>query len=94
MTAREEQLVEEDDAATANPESKDTATADEEEEAAVDMEARAIAEAMQSADASYVPSPSLLSADDSAPLLAQVDGPDLTLFNSNPNVYQAHTVIQ
>lgn len=91
MTAKEE--VEE-DAATANPESEDTATAtaDEEEEAAVDMEARAIAEAMQSADASYVPSPSLLSADDSAPLLAQVDGPDLTVFNSNPNIYQAKGV--
>ena len=91
MTAKEE--VEE-DTATANPESEDTATADEEEkEAAVDMEARAIAEALQSADASYVPSPSLLSADDSAPLLAQVDGPDLTVFNSNPNVYQANTTV-
>lgn len=85
MTAKE---VEE-DVATA-PESDDTAAPEEEE--AVDLEARAIAEAMQSADASYVPSPSLLSADDSAPLLAQVDGPDLTVFNSKPNVYQAKAV--
>jgi hypothetical protein len=84
MTAKE---VVDEDAATA-PES-DTATAEEE---AIDLEARAIAEAMQSADASYVPSPSLLSADDSAPLLAQVDGPDLTIFNSKPNVYQAKAV--
>lgn len=69
-----------------------TASEEQQEEEAEDIEARAIAEAMQSADASYVPSPSLLSADDSAPLLAQVDGPDLTLFNSNPNVYQAKAV--
>ena len=89
MTAKEE--VEE-NAAPANTESEDTDTADDEEEAAVDMEARAIAEAMQSADASYVPSPSLLSADDSAPLLAQVDGPDLTVFNSTDCVYQAKGV--
>lgn len=88
MTAKE---VEE-DTATA-PESDDTATAEEEEEEeAVDLEARAIAEAMQSADASYVPSPSLLSADDAAPLLAQVDGPDLTAFNTKPNIYQAKAV--
>ena len=71
---------------------EETPTTASEEEDAEDIEARAMAEAMQSADASYVPSPSLLSADDSAPLLAQVDGPDLTLFNSNPNVYQAKAV--
>ena len=68
------------------------AAAPEQEDEAIDLEARAIAEAMQSADASYVPSPSLMAADDSAPLMAQVDGPDLTLFNSKPNVYQAKAV--
>jgi len=85
MTAK----VEED--AVEAPESDDTVAAEEQQEAA-DLEAQAIAEAMHSADASYVPSPSLLSADDSGPLLAQVDGPDLTVFNSNPNVYQAKAV--
>eukprot|EP00986_Skeletonema_menzelii_P004911 scaffold1713_cov145-Skeletonema_menzelii.AAC.12 len=80
----------EEDVATAPESETATATADEEE--LVDSEARAIAEAMQSADESYVPSPSLLSAYDSAPLLAQVDGPDLTIFNSKPNVYQAKAV--
>lgn len=57
-----------------------------------ELEARAIAQAMQSADASYVPSPSLLSSDEPEPLLAQVDGPSLVNFNGKPSVYQAKLV--
>lgn len=58
----------------------------------VELEARAIAQAMQSADASYVPSPSLLASDDAHPLLSQVDGPSLSNFNTDPSVYQAKSV--
>lgn len=57
-----------------------------------ELEARAIAQAMQSADASYVPSPSLLTSDAAGPLLAQVDGPSLANFNGKPSVYQAKSV--
>ena len=57
-----------------------------------ELEARAIAQAMQSADASYVPSPSLLASDEADPLLSQVDGPSLVNFNSKPSVYQAKAV--
>mmetsp|Transcript_42409 Transcript_42409/g.76444 ORF Transcript_42409/g.76444 Transcript_42409/m.76444 type:complete len:290 (+) Transcript_42409:114-983(+) len=57
-----------------------------------ELEARAIAQAMQSADASYVPSPSLLTSDDPEPLLTQVDGPSLVNFNGKPSVYQAKSV--
>ncbi|KAL7544069.1 hypothetical protein ACHAXR_013573 [Thalassiosira sp. AJA248-18] len=57
-----------------------------------ELEAKAIAQAMQSADASYVPSPSLLSSDEPEPLLKQVDGPSLANFTNNPSVYQAKSV--
>ena len=57
-----------------------------------ELEARAIAQAMQSADASYVPSPSLLASDEAEPLLSQVDGPSLVNFNTKPSVYQAKSV--
>lgn len=57
-----------------------------------ELEARAIAQAIQSADASYVPSPSLLASDEADPLLSQVDGPSLVNFNSKPSVYQAKAV--
>lgn len=56
------------------------------------LEARAIAQAMESADASYVPSPSLLAADAPLPLLAQVDGPSLGQLGGTPGVYQAKAV--
>lgn len=59
---------------------------------ATEMEARAIAQAMASADASYIPSPSLLSREDSGPLLSQVDGPSLLNYVSSPSVYQAKAV--
>jgi len=57
-----------------------------------ELEARAIAQAMQSADASYVPSPSLLASDEAGPLLSQVDGPSLVDFNGKASVYQAKSV--
>lgn len=60
--------------------------------ATAELEARAIAEAMQSADASYVPSPSLLASDEPAPLLSQVDGPSLEKYTGKPSVYQAKAV--
>eukprot|EP00581_Thalassiosira_minuscula_P016471 CAMPEP_0183719044 /NCGR_PEP_ID=MMETSP0737-20130205/12141_1 /TAXON_ID=385413 /ORGANISM="Thalassiosira miniscula, Strain CCMP1093" /LENGTH=115 /DNA_ID=CAMNT_0025948725 /DNA_START=115 /DNA_END=462 /DNA_ORIENTATION=+ len=70
-----------------------TASSDGENKAAnAELEARAIAQAMQSADASYVPSPSLLASEDPQPLLAQVDGPSLVNFNGKPSVYQAKSV--
>jgi hypothetical protein len=84
--------VEQDDDVSDPAAAADDDDVDDEEQKAADLEARAIAEAMQSADASYVPSPSLLAADDAAPLLSQVDGVDLTIFNSKPNVYQAKAV--
>ncbi len=62
---------------------------------AEELEARAIARAMQSADAAYIPSPSLLASDDPYPLLYQVDGPNLIESNiavSQPSVYQAKSV--
>jgi len=57
-----------------------------------ELEARAIAQAMQSADASYIPSPSLLASDEPEPLLLQVDGPSLVQFSGKPSVYQAKAV--
>jgi hypothetical protein len=68
---------------------------DGEESNPEELEARAIARAMQSADAAYVPSPSLLASDDPYPLLSQVDGPNLIESNiavSQPSVYQAKSV--
>lgn len=60
--------------------------------AAEELEARAISQAMQSADAAYVPSPSLLASDDPSSLLSQVDGPSLVDFRCTPSVYQAKSV--
>ena len=58
-----------------------------------DLEEKAIAQAMESADASYIPSPSLLASDDPNPLLSQVDGPSLSSeFLTTPSVYQAKSV--
>lgn len=58
-----------------------------------ELEARAIAQAMASADASYVPSPSLLASEDPNPLLSQVDGPSLASdLIVTPSVYQAKSV--
>ena len=58
-----------------------------------DLEAKAIAHAMASADGSYVPSPSLLASEDPNPLLSQVDGPSLSSdVLQTPSVYQAKSV--
>lgn len=79
----------------ANGDEKSDASVDGESNNAADaaeLEARAIAQAMQSADASYVPSPSLLASDEPEPLLSQVDGPSLVNFNSKPSVYHAKSV--
>lgn len=76
----------------ASSEQPEITTANGEAEA-LELEARAIAQAMASADASYVPSPSLLAADEAEPLLSQVDGPSLTSdFIGNPSVYKAKAV--
>lgn len=78
---------------SADTESESTASANAGGKADnAELEARAIAQAMQSADASYVPSPSLLQSDDPEPLLSQVDGPSLVDFSGKPSVYQAKSV--
>ena len=73
-----------DDNTTENGEANQIANAE--------LEAKAIAQAMASADASYVPSPSLLASDEADPLLSQVDGPSLVNFNTKPSVYSAKSV--
>jgi len=71
----------------------DSGNAEDDEEAfKAAREARAVSEATASADASYVPSPSLLSASSPLPLLRQVDGPDLRSYNGAPNVYSARSI--
>lgn len=86
----EDEVPNGDDAA--DPASSDPEPKASDAEDVAELEARAIAQAMQSADASYVPSPSLLASDDPEPLLSQVDGPSLRGFNNNPSVYQAKSV--
>jgi hypothetical protein len=56
------------------------------------MEAKAIAEATASADASYVPTPSLLNAATAAPLLKQVDGPTVKGYTGKESTYVAKKV--
>ena len=82
------------DASTADDAGATTtsAAADGADGAAEELEARAISQAMQSADAAYVPSPSLLASDDPSSLLSQVDGPSLVDFHCIPSVYQAKSV--
>ena len=82
------------DASTADDAGATTtsAAADGADGAAEELEARAISQAMQSADAAYVPSPSLLASDDPSSLLSQVDGPSLVDFHCTPSVYQAKSV--
>lgn len=55
-------------------------------------DARAVAEAAASADAAYVPSPGLLSNTSPLLLIEQVDGPDLRVYNTSPNVYSAKSI--
>jgi outer membrane murein-binding lipoprotein Lpp len=56
------------------------------------LEARAVAEATATADAAYVPSPSLLNAPTAAPLLSQVDGPSLAGYEGTESVYVGRSV--
>lgn len=56
------------------------------------LEARAVAEATATADAAYVPSPSLLNATTAAPLLSQVDGPSLADYEGKESVYVGRSV--
>jgi len=57
-----------------------------------DAEARAIFEATTQSDLSYVPSPALLSNPSPLPLIRQVDGVDLKVYNGSPSVYQAKNI--
>jgi len=57
-----------------------------------DAEARAIFEATTQSDLSYVPSPALLSNPSALPLIRQVDGVDLRVYNGSPSVYQAKNI--
>ncbi len=56
------------------------------------LEARAVAEATATADAAYVPSPSLLNAPTAGPVLAQVDGPSLADYEGKESVYVGRSV--
>jgi hypothetical protein len=60
--------------------------------AMTEEEAKAITEATASADASYVPTPSLLNAATPEPLLSQVDGPSLLEYAAAESVYVARNV--
>ena len=60
--------------------------------AQLEVEARAIEEATATADAAYVPTPSLLSSPSPHPLLRQVDGPTLKGYSGKESVYQAKLV--
>ncbi len=56
------------------------------------LEAKAVAEATATADAAFIPSPSLLNATTSAPLLKQVDGPSLQSYEGKESVYVGRSV--
>ena len=108
MSTTEERAASAADGVTASPEDSKAAKAakddvdeksddddgdDDDENAELEAEARAISQAMQSADAAYVPSPSTLLSDDPSALLSQVDGPSLVNFDTtSPSVYQAKSV--
>lgn len=57
-----------------------------------DLEARAVAEAKASADASFRPSPSLLNAPNAEALMTQVDGPRLSTYEAKESVYVGRSV--
>lgn len=56
------------------------------------LEAKAVAEATATADAAFIPSPSLLNAATPAPLLKQVDGPSLQSYEGKESVYVGRSV--
>jgi hypothetical protein len=57
-----------------------------------DLEAKAVAEAKASADASFKPSPSLLNAASAEVLMSQVDGPSLLTYEGKESVYVGRSV--
>lgn len=57
-----------------------------------DLEAKAVAEAKASADASFRPSPSLLNAASAEALMSQVDGPALETYEGKESVYVGRSV--
>ena len=57
-----------------------------------DLEAKAVAEAKASADASFRPSPSLLNASSPEAIMSQVDGPKLSTYEGKESVYVARSV--
>lgn len=57
-----------------------------------DLEAKAVAEAKASADASFRPSPSLLNAASAEALMSQVDGPSLNTYEGKESVYVGRSV--
>lgn len=57
-----------------------------------DLEAKAVAEAKASADASFRPSPSLLNAASAEALMSQVDGPSLSTYEGKESVYVGRSV--
>ena len=57
-----------------------------------DLEAKAVAEAKASADASFRPSPSLLNAKSPQALMGQVDGPSLATYEGKESVYVGRSV--
>jgi len=78
-----------DDKKTTMAESKKTTTSDNKS----GIEEKAITQAMLSADSSYVPSPSLLAAEEPVSLLTQVDGPKIDPDATKPSVYQASQTV-
>ena len=93
MTKEEDRQADSSSASATDEATYEASLADEEAAKASALEEKAIAQAMQSADSSYVPSPSLLASEDPEPLLTQVDGPPLDHEGaSKPSVYQAKAV--
>ncbi|EJK65537.1 hypothetical protein THAOC_13592 [Thalassiosira oceanica] len=93
MTKEEKEQADSSSASATDEATYEPSLADEEAASAAALEEKAIAQAMQSADSSYVPSPSLLASEDPEPLLTQVDGPLLSTYEaSKPSVYQAKAV--
>ena len=93
MTKEESQQADSSSASATDEATYEPSLADEEAASAAALEEKAIAQAMQSADSSYVPSPSLVATGDREPLLTQVDGPALSTYEvTKPSVYQAKAV--
>jgi len=57
-----------------------------------DLEAKAVAEAKESADSSFRPSPSLLNSSSPEALMSQVDGPPMDTYEGKESVYVGRSV--